>query len=398
VKRNELPTPCFVVGETALRHNLEILAGVQKRTGAKILLAQKAFSMFRVYPLIAEYLSGACASGLYEARLAYEEMLEKQSAGQVENITIKARLAKEKMGGENHVFSPAYTAEEMQELVTICDHIVFNSFSQLEQHRAVWQSAGVSCGIRVNPACSTQESHAIYDPCAPFSRLGVTRENFRPELLKGVEGLHFHTLCEQNSDDLVKTFDAFERDFGEFLPRMKWINLGGGHHITKPDYDLFALEELLYYIRAKYDVQVYLEPGEAVALNAGWLDTCVLDIVQNGMPILILDASAACHMPDVLEMPYRPPLVNAGEPNEKAVTCRLSARTCLAGDVIGDYSFDRMPEVGERLTFSDMAIYSMVKTNTFNGMPLPAIAYQREDGDCELVKTFGYEDFKGRLS
>ena len=364
-----------MVGEAELKHNLEILAGVQRRTGAKILLAQKAFSMFHAYPLIKQYLSGACASGLYEARLAHEAM-----------------------GGENHVFSPAYRAEEMQELVAICDHILFNSFSQLEQHRAVWQKSGASVGIRVNPACSTQEAHAIYDPCAPFSRLGVTRENFRADLLDGVEGLHFHTLCEQNSDDLVKTFDAFEREFGTFLPQMKWLNLGGGHHITKPVYDLVALEELLYYIRAKYDVQVYLEPGEAVALNAGWLDTTVLDIVQNGMPILILDASAACHMPDVLEMPYRPPLINAGEPNEKAVTCRLAARTCLAGDVIGDYSFDRMPEVGQRLTFGDMAIYSMVKTNTFNGMPLPAIAYQREDGDCELVKTFGYEDFKGRLS
>ena len=375
MKRNELPTPCFVVGEAELKHNLEILAGVQRRTGAKILLAQKAFSMFHAYPLIKQYLSGACASGLYEARLAHEAM-----------------------GGENHVFSPAYRAEEMQELVAICDHIVFNSFSQLEQHRAVWQKSGASVGVRVNPACSTQEGHAIYDPCAPFSRLGVTRENFRADLLDGVEGLHFHTLCEQNSDDLVKTFDAFEREFGAFLPQMKWLNLGGGHHITKPVYDLVALEELLYYIRAKYDVQVYLEPGEAVALNAGWLDTTVLDIVQNGMPILILDASAACHMPDVLEMPYRPPLVNTGEPNEKAVTCRLAARTCLAGDVVGDYSFDRMPEVGQRLTFGDMAIYSMVKTNTFNGMPLPAIAYQREDGDCELVKAFGYEDFKGRLS
>lgn len=375
VKRHELPTPCFVVSESALRQNLEILAGVQKRTGARVLLAQKAFSMHRVYPLIAQYLSGACASGLYEARLAREEM-----------------------GGENHVFSPAYTAEEMKELVTICDHIVFNSFSQLEQHRAIWQSAGVSCGIRVNPSCSTQSGHAIYDPCAPFSRLGVTRENFRPDLLDGVEGLHFHTLCEQDSGDLVQTFEAFERDFGEFLPQMKWLNLGGGHHITKPGYDIYALDELLYYIRAKYDLQVYLEPGEAVALNAGWIDTTVLDIVENGMPILIHDASAACHMPDVLEMPYTPPLENAGEPNERAVTCRLAARTCLAGDVIGDYSFDRLPKLGDRLTFSDMAIYSMVKTNTFNGMPLPAIALLREDGDCELVKTFGYEDFKGRLS
>lgn len=374
MQREDLPTPCFLVSEAALRHNLEILAGVQKRTGCKILLAQKAFSMFRTYPLIGEYLSGACASGLFEAR-----------------------LAKEEMGKENHVFSPAYTEEEMRELVTICDHIVFNSFSQLERHRALWQNSGVSVGIRINPACSTQEGHAIYDPCTPFSRLGVTRENFRAELLDGVEGLHIHTLCEQNSDDLVRTFEAFELDFGAYLPGMKWLNLGGGHHITKPDYDLYALDELLYSIRAKYpNLTVYLEPGEAVALNAGWLDTTVLDIVENGMPILILDASAACHMPDVLEMPYRPPLV--GEPEEGGVVCRLAARTCLAGDVIGDYRFREMPRVGERLSFGDMAIYSMVKTNTFNGMPLPAIALLREDGESELVKTFGYEDFKGRLS
>ena len=375
MKRFDLPTPCFVVSEAALRKNLEILSGVSARTGCKILLAQKAFSMFRVYPLVARYLSGASASGLFEARLAHE-----------------------KMGGENHVFSPAYTDAEMRELVQICDHIVFNSFSQLERHRPVWQASGASVGIRVNPEFSTQEGHAIYDPCAPYSRLGVTRANFRPDLLEGVEGLHFHTLCEQNSDDLVATFEAFERAFGEFLPRMKWLNLGGGHHVTKPGYDLGALEKLLVYIRDQYGLQVYLEPGEAIALNAGWLDTTVLDVVENGMPILILDASAACHMPDVLEMPYRPPLSGAGEPSEKAVTCRLAARTCLAGDVIGDYSFDRMPAVGDRLSFGDMAIYSMVKTNTFNGMPLPAIALLREDGDCELVRTFGYEDFKGRLS
>ena len=376
MKRSDLPTPCFVVSEAALKQNLEILSGVSKRTGCKILLAQKAFSMFRVYPLIARYLSGASASGLFEARLAHEEM-----------------------GGENHVFSPAYTESEMRELVQICDHIVFNSFSQLELHRPLWQNSGASVGIRVNPECSTQEGHEIYDPCAPYSRLGVTQANFRPDLLEGVEGLHFHTLCEQNSDALVTTFQAFERNFGAFLPRMKWLNLGGGHHITKPDYDLFELEELLLGIREKYpNLTVYLEPGEAIALNAGWLESTVLDVVDNGMPILILDASAACHMPDVLEMPYRPPLLNAGEPGERAVTCRLAARTCLAGDVIGDYSFDHLPQVGERLTFGDMAIYSMVKTNTFNGMPLPAIALEHESGDCELVKTFGYDDFKGRLS
>ncbi len=376
MKRSELPTPCFIVSEAALRYNLNILSRLQLRTGCRILLAQKAFSMFRTYPLIKQYLAGASASGLFEARLAHEEM-----------------------GGENHVFSPAYTDDEMRELVKICDHIVFNSFAQLQKHIAACKEAGVSVGIRVNPECSTQEGHEIYDPCAPFSRLGVTRANFRTDLLDGVEGLHFHTLCEQNSDDLVKTFETFERDFGEYLPQMKWLNLGGGHHITKPDYDIYALDELLYYIRAKYpNLTIYLEPGEAIALNAGWLDATVLDIVDNGMPILILDASAACHMPDVLEMPYRPPLIDAGEPDEKNVTCRLAARTCLAGDVIGDYSFETMPQIGDRLSFGDMAIYSMVKTNTFNGMPLPAIALQREDGECELVKTFGYEDFKGRLS
>lgn len=375
MKRSELPTPCFVVSEAALKRNLEMLGGVQERTGAKILLAQKAFSMFRVYPLIARTLSGAAASGLYEARLAHEEM-----------------------GGENHVFSPAYTESEMHELVNICDHIVFNSFAQMEAYRPIWQEANVSVGIRVNPECSTQSGHAIYDPCAPFSRLGVTKRNFRSDLLDGVEGLHFHTLCEQGADALIETFHAFEQSFGEFLSRMKWLNLGGGHHITKPGYDVAALEDLIRSIQVKYGLTVYLEPGEAVALNAGWLDTTVLDIVENGMPVLILDASAACHMPDVLEMPYRPPLTNAGEPNEKQVTCRLAARTCLAGDVIGDYSFDKMPNIGERLTFGDMAIYSMVKTNTFNGMPLPAIALEHENGDCELVKEFGYQDFKGRLS
>ena len=375
MKRNELPTPCFLVSEPALKQNLKILSGVRERTGCKILLAQKAFSMFRVYPLIAQHLNGASASGLFEAQLAHEEM-----------------------GGENHVFSPAYTAEEMRELVTICDHIVFNSFSQLEAHRPIWQTADVSVGIRVNPECSTQEDHAIYDPCAPFSRLGITRKNFRVDLLEGVEGFHFHTLCEQDADDLVQTFEAFETSFGEFLPQMKWLNLGGGHHITKPDYDIAALEQLVGYIRAKYDLAVYLEPGEAIALNAGDLITTVLDVVHNGMPILILDTSASCHMPDVIEMPYRPPLQNAGLPGEKKFTCRLGGRTCLAGDIIGDYSFDQMPEVGDQLTFSDMAIYSMVKTNTFNGMPLPAIALEHENGECEIVKAFGYEDFKGRLS
>lgn len=372
-----LRTPVYVVDEAALKQNLTILAGVQQRTGCHILLAQKAFSMFRVYPLIGQYLAGATASGLYEARLAHEEM----------------------PGRENHVFSPAYTPEEMKELVEICDHISFNSLAQLETHRAAWQNSKASVGLRVNPEHSTQEGHAIYDPCSPGSRLGIRRCNLPDTLPEGVEGLHFHTLCEQDSAPLVETFRAFEKMFGNYLPGLKWLNLGGGHHITRPGYDLKALEELIVYIREKYGVEVYLEPGEAIALNAGTLITTVLDVVQaSDMPVLILDASAACHMPDVLEMPYRPPLFGAGEVGEKPCTCRLAARTCLAGDIIGEYSFDKQPQIGNRLVFGDMAIYSMVKNNTFNGMPLPDIALRHTDGSCEVICHFGYEDFKMRLS
>ena len=375
MRRQDLPTPCYILDEAKLRSNLELLHHVEQESGAHILLAQKAFSCFAVYPLIAQYLSGTTASGLFEARLGAEEFRK-----------------------ENHVFSPAYDPAEFAELCRICDHISFNSFNQLEKYRPVWEKAGVSVGIRVNPEHSTQGDHAIYDPCAAGSRLGVTKANFRPELLKNVEGLHFHTLCEQNADDLLTTFAAFEEKFGAYLPQMKWLNLGGGHHITRDDYDVSALISLVRRIREQYGVTVYLEPGEAIALNAGWLDTKVMDIVENGIKILILDASAACHMPDVLEMPYRPPLKDSGEWGEKPYEYRLSSRTCLAGDIIGDYSFDREICIGDRLTFCDMAIYSMVKNNTFNGMPLPAIAIQRENGDCEIIRQFGYEDFKGRLS
>lgn len=371
-----LPTPCYVVDEARLIKNLELLRYVQQEAGCHILLAQKCFSMFRLYPLMGEYLAGTTASGIFEARLGHEEM-----------------------GKENHVFAPAFKSEDMRELVQICDHIVFNSIAQLEKHRSIWQNANTSVGIRINPECSTQESeHAIYDPCAVGSRLGVTLANFPEELPAGVEGLHFHTLCEQNSDDLLTTFKAFEAKFGKFFGQLKWLNLGGGHHITRADYDVQALIDLVKYIRSTYGVEVYLEPGEAVALNAGYLVTEVLDIVHNGMDILILDASAACHMPDVLEMPYRPPLRYGYEANEKPHTYRLSSMTCLAGDVIGDYSFEQEINVGDKLIFEDMAIYSMVKNNTFNGMPLPDIVLLKKDGSTELVRRFGYEDFKGRLS
>lgn len=371
-----LRTPCYVVDEAKLIKNLELLKHIQDETGCHILLAQKCFSMFKLYPLMGKYLAGTTASGIYEARLGYEEM-----------------------GKENHVFAPAFKDEDMQELVKICDHIVFNSFAQFNKHKAICKQAGISVGMRVNPECSTQEGdHAIYDPCAYGSRLGVTLANFPDELPEEIEGLHIHTLCEQNADDLLITFKVFEEKFGKFFHKLKWINLGGGHHITRDDYQVNDLIALVKYIKATYDVEVYLEPGEAVALNAGYLVTEVLDIVHNGIDTLILDASAACHMPDVLEMPYRPPLAESFAANEKPYTYRLSSMTCLAGDVIGDYSFEHEIKVGDKLVFEDMAIYSMVKNNTFNGMPLPDIAVLHQDGQVEIVRSFDYSDFKGRLS
>ena len=377
MKWQEIPTPCYVVDEKKLKQNLKILQNLEQETGCHVLLAQKAFSMFSLYPLIGQYISGTTASGIFEAR-----------------------LGKEEMGKENHVFAPAYKEKDMEELVQICDHVIFNSFAQYEkyQHYFLQQECTASAGIRVNPECSTQEGHEIYDPCGYASRLGVTEEQFREDLLEGVEGLHFHTLCEQNADDLVTTFQAFEKKFGKYLYRMKWLNMGGGHHITREDYNVKLLEKCIQHMKETYDLDIYLEPGEAVALNAGYLVTEVMDIVENEIRTLILDASAACHMPDVLEMPYRPPLKDSGEAGEKAYTYRLSSCTCLAGDVIGDYSFDREIRIGDKLYFMDMAIYSMVKNNTFNGMPLPDIAVMHEDGECEVIRHFGYEDFKSRLS
>lgn len=372
-RMDRLPTPCYLVDEGLIRRNLEILSSVKERTGCKILLAQKAFSMYALYPLIGKYLDGATASGLFEARLGREEM-----------------------GKENHIFSPAYREDEFDEITGLCDHIIFNSFAQLEKFGSQALAAGREIGLRINPACSTQD-HAIYDPCSPGSRLGVTAENFRPELLQGVSGLHFHTLCEQNADALAQTLEAVEARFGEYLPQMKWLNFGGGHHITRADYDIDLLCSLISRIQEKYSVQVYLEPGEAVALNAGFLITTVLDTVHNGMDIAILDTSAACHMPDVLEMPYRPPLLDSGKAGERPYTYRLTGPTCLAGDVIGDYSFDAPLAPGDRLIFGDMAIYTMVKNNTFNGMNLPAIILRHEDGSDQILRTFGYEDFKCRL-
>ena len=391
MRREELRTPCYVIQEEKLKENLQILKDLRERTGCRILLAQKAFSMYSVYPLIGEYLDGTTASGLYEARLGYEEM-----------------------GRENHIFSPAYREEEMEEILKYCGHVVFNSPAQLKKYRERAKQAGRSIGLRVNPERSTQEGHAIYDPCAPFSRLGTTAEQFRQELtdeeIRVLDGIHFHTLCEQNADALAETLEAVEEKFGDYLYHMKWVNFGGGHHITRKDYDRALLEKCIRHVKETYDVEVYLEPGEAVALDAGILLTQVLEIVENGMKIAILDTSAACHMPDVLEMPYRPPLKDAGEPEkgeaegapargtaDRPYVYRLAGPTCLAGDVIGDYTFRQQLQSGDRLEFQDMAIYTMVKNNTFNGMKLPDIILERENGDCQAIRKFGYEDFRCRL-
>ncbi|MCI8602998.1 MAG: carboxynorspermidine decarboxylase [Ruminiclostridium sp.] len=369
----DIKTPSYIIDLPALTKNLEILKNVEERSGARILLAQKCYSVYQTYPLIAEYISGCTASGLFEARLGHEEM-----------------------GKENHIFSPAYTESEFDEILKICDHISFNSIAQWERFKEKVFACPkkVSCGIRINPEHSTQE-HGIYDPCSEFSRLGAVKSSFDgfPE---GIEGLHFHTLCEQNSDALEETAKAVEEKFGDFLPKVKWLNMGGGHHITRPDYDIERLIRVVRHFSDKYGVQIYLEPGEAVALNAGVLAATVLDIVHNGMDIAVLDASAACHMPDVLEMPYRPEIEGAGKADEKSYTYRLGGNTCLAGDIIGEYSFDKPLKERDMLFFKDMAIYSIVKNNTFNGMALPDICVWNGE-KVEVLKRFGYEDFKGRL-
>ena len=371
-----IPTPAFVVEEKLLKKNLEILKRVMDETGCHILLAQKCFSMFYTYPLLSQYLSGTTASGLYEAK-----------------------LGKEYFKGEVHTYSAAYSDRDIDEILEVSDHVVFNSFSQWNRFKEKAIQSGKKCGLRINPMCSTQEGHAIYDPCSPFSRMGITNENFDRNNLEGISGLHFHTLCEQNSDDLATTLEAVEKQFGDVLEQMEWINFGGGHHITRDDYDIEQLIRCIKKMQDKYGLTVYVEPGEAVALNAGFMVSEILDIVHNGMDLAILDTSAACHMPDVLEMPYTPVALGAyyGEDKEKCHKYRFGGPTCLAGDVIGDYYFEQPLNVGDRVIFTDMAIYSMVKTNTFNGMKLPAIAYKDDEG-IKIIKEFGYEDFKNRLS
>lgn len=381
----KVTTPCYLVEEELLRKNAQILHTIEQRTGAHILLAQKAFSMFSAYPLLRQYLSGTTASGLYEARLGYEEF-----------------------GGEVHVFSPAYTKQDLQELLAICDHVIFNTPKQIRKFRSLCAQNGktVSFGLRLNPEYSEIQTD-IYNPCFENSRLGTTYAELAAseDILDDISGLHFHTMCEQNSDTLSRTLDVIEKKFGNYLRRKEitWVNFGGGHHITRPDYDVECLIECICRIKDRYQVEVYLEPGEAVGLNTGFLVSTVLELHKNGMQLAIMDTSAACHMPDVLEMPYRPEIMDingqyAGLAGEKAYTYRLGGPTCLAGDVIGDYSFDKPLQEGDKLIFCDMAHYSMVKNNTFNGIKLPDILYRRETGEIERIKTFGYEDFKCRLS
>lgn len=369
-------TPFYLIDERQLERNLEILARVRREAGVRILLAQKAYSCWKTYPLVARYLDGTTASGVFEARLAAEEMPTK----------------------ENHVYNPAFAEGDFRSVVKWCDHIVFNSPRQVGLYARRARRRGVSVGLRVNPGYSEVET-AIYNPCAPESRLGTPRKFVTEELVAQLDGLHFHALCEQGADVLVRTLEVFERDFAPFLPRLRWVNFGGGHHITRKGYDVALLIRTLKAFRKRWPhLTVYLEPGEAVALNAGELVTTVLEVNDWGHPFAILDTSAECHMPDVIEMPYRPRIRGAGQPGEKRHAYRLGGPTCLAGDIVGEYAFDRPLKPGDQLVFEDMAIYSMVKNNTFNGMPLPSIVLRTAQGRLRMLRRFDYGDFKGRLA
>ncbi|WAJ72056.1 carboxynorspermidine decarboxylase [Catenovulum adriaticum] len=377
---SRVPSPCFVVDEVAIENNLKTLARIQNESGAKVLLALKAFSMFSLAPLIDKYLTGICASGLHEAK-----------------------LGKEEFNGEVHTYSAAFAEQDISEILNLSDHLVFNSFAQWKRFQPQIKQAkqakpSLEFGLRLNPMHS-EGATEIYDPCAPGSRLGILPIEFEHNSLDGISGLHFHTLCEQSFEPLARTLDVIEEKFANILPNLKWVNFGGGHHITAADYPVEALIERIKQFQAKYDVQVYLEPGEAIAINTGVLVCEVLDLTRNDIDIAILDTSATCHMPDTIEMPYRADIFGSGQPDEKAFKYRLGGQTCLAGDVMGVYSFDSPLAIGQRLMFDDMSHYTMVKTTTFNGIGLPSIAIWNSKTDkVNLVKTFGYEDFKNRLS
>jgi len=373
----KFPSPCYVCDLGLLRRNLEVIAGVRRRTGCKILLALKGFAMFSTFPLISRYLQGTCASSPHEAR-----------------------LGKEEFGGEVHVYAPAYSQEDMEELLPLVNHISFNSIKQWQYHKKKVQGCArpIRCGLRINPQYSEVKVE-LYNPCAPDSRLGITVDELQGADLAGISGLHFHTMCEQNSDTLERTLVVVEKKFGPYFANLQWINFGGGHHISRSDYDVDRLCAIVNSFQERYGLEVYLEPGEAIALNAGMLVTTILDIIERDRPIAVLDTSAAAHMPDVLEMPYRPEVIGGGSPGDKKYTYQLAGLSCLAGDVIGYYSFDAPLITGQKLVFLDMLHYTMVKNNTFNGVQLPAIAtYEPQDDTVKVIKEFGYQDYRSRLS
>lgn len=388
---DNIKTPYYIIDENLLEKNLKILLYVKQKTNCKILLAQKAFSSYYFYPMIAKYLDGCTASGLHELRLGAEEFKK-----------------------ENHIFSPSYLDSEFDKVLEYADHIVFNSINQYDKYNSLALQKGKKTGVRINPQVSTQDN-AIYDPCSPFSRMGITVKNFDKKIFKDISGVHFHTLCEQNVDALEKTLIGVEEKFGEFLYCLEWVNFGGGHHITRDDYDVEKLIKLINDFKAKYNVQVYLEPGEAIVLNCGFLVSSVLDIVDNDKKIAILDTSAACHMPDVLEVPYTPKVFDQlqidsdkkieelknrtiqTQKKDSSYDYRFAGNTCLAGDIIGDYSFDKELIINDKIVFKDMALYTIVKNNTFNGINLPSIVSLDKNGKAKLIKSFGYEDFKCRV-
>jgi carboxynorspermidine decarboxylase len=373
---DKLPSPCWLLEEKKLVRNLELLHDIKEKSGAKILLALKGYALWKSFNIVRTYLDGCCASGLYEAKLAAEEF-----------------------GKEVHTYSPAFKAEEIEEIARISHHLVLNTPAQFRHfaHKAKSINPDISLGMRVNPEYSKAPKE-IYNPCGLYSRLGTTKANFDETLVDELEGLHFHALCEEDSNALEDVLKAFEEKFGSYIPHMKWINFGGGHHITREGYDTNKLIDLICDFKARYDVEVYLEPGEAVGWQTGVLVATVLDIVHNGIDIAILDTSAEAHMPDTIIMPYRAEVRGAGKPGEKPYTYRLGGNTCLAGDIMGDYSFDKPLEIGDKIIFEDQMHYTMVKATTFNGIKLPDIAILRSDGSVDIVRRFGYEDFKQRLS
>jgi carboxynorspermidine decarboxylase len=373
--RDDIPSPCYVCDEAKLEQNLQLMQRVQKEAGVDIILALKGFSMWSTFPLVKQYLKGATASAVWEAKLANYEM-----------------------GGEVHCYSPAYKQKDMDQLLGLVHHLSFNSMNQWNQFKDQVMQSSVSAGLRVNP--ENQEADTpLYDPCAPGSRLGILASQLEGQDLTGIDGFHVHNLCECDSFATERTLHAIEKKFSQYLPKLSWLNLGGGHLMTKEGYDVEHLINALKTFKQKYpNLRIIMEPGSAVAWQAGPLIAEVVDIVENEQKILILDISATAHMPDVLEMPYRPKITDASMPNDKAFTYRIGGNSCLAGDVIEEYSFDHEVKPGDRLIFEDMLHYTMVKSTFFNGVEHPAIGILRKDGSFDLVKEFTYEEFKGRLS